>query len=532
METPSSNPETKAPASSAPAKLLAPMDVAMRTGWSIRVKLALSVSALVALSLALLSTFILLKTRDALIRETTNRGIIIGRGLADYSSSAVLSNDPLNAARFAKDALSNEGMVYAVLTDNNNMVLAAQMASHNKGTLAPGQSFQEPQGEELEVEGLPNNAKVVLARYEETGETILAFSFPIEKANVRLGTAYIALSQSKIQAVVDSVTEDVLLLGVAFIVLAIAASMLMTGPLVKPVQRLTRGALAIGSGDLDTQIKAESNDELGVLARSFNAMTRSLKQAQEELVEKQLLKQELNIAQEIQQGLLPKKVPQLPGYEIAAFYAPAKEVGGDYYDFIRISNTKLAFTVADVSGKSVPGSLGMTMARSVLRSQALSNSLPGETLRKTNEVIQPDIRRGMFVTMFYSILDTATHTVQSGNAGHNPAYKVKADNSVEEIAPEGIALGLVSAQQFYIEEHTMSLAPGDLLVLYTDGVTEAMNAASEEYGEDRFVASLKKRSQESSLQRTCDLVMEDLKAFVAGAPPHDDITLLLVRRLS
>ena len=413
--------------------------------------------------------------------------------------------------------MDNDAMVYAVLTNNNDEIIAAQYLSH-KASASVGQAFAAPQGEELDADGLPSQAKLVLARDEESGQTILAFSFPIEKAGVRLGTAHIALSQSKVQAVVQAVTEDVILLVVVFLGVAILAAMLLSGGIVRPVQRLTRGALAIGAGDFDTQIKVESGDELGVLAQSFNAMTRSLKQAQEELVEKQLLKQELNIAQEIQQGLLPKKIPQVPGYEIAAFYAPAKEVGGDYYDFIRISPSKLAFTVADVSGKSVPGSLGMTMARSVLRAQALSQHGVAQTLHRTNEVIQPDIRRGMFVTMFYCVLDTGTHMVQSANAGHNPAFKVRKDGSVEEIGPEGIALGLVTASQFYIEEHSMSLDSGDLLVLYTDGVTEAMNAVSEEYGEERFIASLKARSTESSLDKACSLIIQDLKAFGGGRP--------------
>jgi sigma-B regulation protein RsbU (phosphoserine phosphatase) len=137
----------------------------------------------------------------------------------------------------------------------------------------------------------------------------------------------------------------------------------------------------------------------------------------------------------------------------------------------------------------------------------------------------------MFVTMFYCVLDSSTHTVQSGNAGHNPAYLVKADSSEVEISPEGIALGLVDARQFYIEEHSMVMAPGEMLVLYTDGVTEAMNAANEEYSEERFCASLTKRAKEP-IDKACSGVIEDLRAFVAGAPPHDDITLLMIRRIS
>jgi serine phosphatase RsbU (regulator of sigma subunit) len=509
--------------------VLSPIALETNRGLSIRIKLAFAISLLVTVSLALLSVFILVRSREALIRETTNRGIIIGKGLADYSTSALLSNDLLNAARFAKDALANEAMVYAVLTNDKEEIVAAQYAG-KKGSASVGQAFSAPAGEEQAVEGLPQGAKISLATDEE-GRSLLTFSFPVLKADVKLGTAYIALSQGKIQEVVEALTKDVVLLVVLFLAIAIVASLLLSGFIVRPVNRLTQGALAIGGGNFDTQIGVDSRDELGVLARSFNAMTQSLKKAQEELVEKQLLMQELNIAQEIQQGLLPKKIPQLEHYEIAAFYAPAKEVGGDYYDFIRMGPSKLAFTVADVSGKSVPGSLGMTMARSVLRSQALSNNLPGETLRKTNEVIQPDIRRGMFVTMFYCVLDAATHQVQCANAGHNPAYRLDSSGKVEEIAPEGIALGLVDAKQFYIEEHSLSLQSGDILVLYTDGVTEGMNSADEEYGEERFIESLKRHASKG-VDELCKSLIADLRAFVAGAAPHDDITLLLVRRLN
>jgi serine phosphatase RsbU (regulator of sigma subunit) len=511
--------------------LLMPIELEVKNGLSIRVKLSFWISLLLTAALAACSAFILMKAREALIAETTNRGMIIGKSLASYSASALLSDDFLNAASFTKDAMENDGMVYAVLTKETGEVVAAKQAPGREGNMSVGQIFQPPSGESLEVENMPDGARVQLANDPITGQPLLTFDFRVLKAGVLVGYAHIALSQSKVQEVVVSVTKDVLLLVVLFLAAAILASMIFSGAIVRPISRLTRGALAIGAGNFDTHIKVDSSDELGTLARSFNAMTLGLKRAQEELVEKQLLKQELNIAQEIQQGLLPKKIPVLQGYEIAAFYAPAKEVGGDYYDFIRMSPTRLAFTVADVSGKSVPGSLGMTMARSVLRSQALSNHLPGETLRKTNEVIQPDIRRGMFVTMFYCVLDITTHTVQSANAGHNPAYKISRSGALEEIGPEGIALGLVDAKQFYIEEHSMTMDSGDLLVLYTDGVTEAMNAASQEYGEDRFCDSLKRRCTQP-IDQACTGVIDDLHAFVAGAPPHDDITLLMIRRTS
>ena len=501
-------------------------------GLSIRLKLAAVIAGLVILSLSLLSFLVLREASQALLQEATRRGLIIGRNLADYSASAVLQKDPLMVAQFTADAMKDDAMVHAVLTDEQGLVMALRTLNDKDKEALPslGQAWDPLKGSVIRMEGLPGNVQVVQSKDPVSGTPVLAMSFPVIKADVRVGTAYIALSEEKIQAVVQQTRLKVIVLAAIFVILALAAALGLSNIIVRPVQRLTSGALAVGGGNLDVQVPVTSQDELGVLAKSFNAMSIGLKKAQEDMLSTAALRQELNIAQEIQQGLLPKKIPQVPGYDIAAFYAPAKEVGGDLYDFIRIDEQRLAITVADVSGKSVPGSLGMTMARSVLRAQALSKHGVGETLHKTNEVIQPDIRRGMFVTMFYAVLDQASNTITCANAGHNPCFRLKADGTVDEIGPEGIALGLVPAHQFYVDEMSFQLEPGEVLVFYTDGVTEAMNANSEEYGDDRFKAAMTRQAGKSAGEMLPALV-QDVRNFVAGAPPHDDITLVLLRRL-
>lgn len=516
------------PEPSATPALLVSEAVTGPQGLGIRSKLALTIGGLVTLALTLLAGFTLMESRQALLQEATRRGLIIGRNLADYSASAVLQKDPLQAFQFTKDALNDEAMVHAVLTDEHGVIIAIRAAS-GRPPVPVGSVWQPLQGPQLRVEGLPSNVQVVHANDPESGDPVLAFALPVIRAEVQVGNAYIALSQAKIERVVHETTLKVVVLSVVFVALALMAAFMVANLIVRPLRKLTQGALAVGAGDLEAQVKVDSRDEIGVLARSFNAMTQGLKRAQREMLDKQMLMQELNIAQEIQQGLLPKKVPQVPGYELAAYYAPAKEVGGDLYDFIRISGDRLAIAVADVSGKSVPGSLGMTMARSVLRAQAFVPQSVGQTLHKTNEVIQPDIRRGMFVTMFYAVLDASAHRLDCANAGHNPAYRVNAAGQLDEIGPEGIALGLVPAQQFFVDELAVQLAPGDLVAFYTDGVTEAMNTASEEYGEERFQQALK-RSRDLPLDQALQAVLADVKAFVADAPPHDDITLVLLRR--
>ncbi len=494
-----------------------------RIGVSIAQKLAAAISALMVVSLSLLSGFLVLQARQALLKETTNRGLIIVRNLASYSASDLLVLNPLKLATFVNDAMKNEAMVYAVLADQNGTIQACNDMSRI------GQKFLQPDGRPLAMQGLPEGFSVEEAKDPASGRSILAFSAPVEKSGVKLGTAFLALSQSEIQQAVVQFVEYAGALALFFLVAGVLGAVLLSRFIVRPVRRLTQGALAIGGGNLETQIKVRSRDELGILASSFNQMTASLRQAQEELLEKQRIQQELSIAQEIQKALLPKTTPRIPGYQVAAFYQPAKEVGGDYYDFIPLPDGRLAFTVADVSGKGVPGSLGMTMARSVLRAQALSNSLPGDTLRKANEVIQPDIRKGMFVTMFYCVLDPASNRLQCANGGHNPAFVLSEGRGLQAVAPEGMALGMAPQDLFFVEDFELTLEPGSLFVLYTDGVTEAMNSKNEEYGEARFLDSLARHSRQG-FDRLTESLVADITAFTQGAPQNDDITLVILRR--
>ena len=260
----------------------------------------------------------------------------------------------------------------------------------------------------------------------------------------------------------------------------------------------------------------------------LNNATQDLKAAQKQLLEKQRMEQELEIAAEIQAALLPRSLPEIPGYEFFSFYRSAKEVGGDYYDFIKLADGNHGLLVADISGKGVPGSLGMTMVRSVLRSQASVSSEPAETLRRTNAIIQPDMRSGMFVTVFYAVLNPILHRLRCASGGHNEAILVGAQGE-RLIAPTGIGLGLVTEEHYYAEEEDVILELGDTVVLYTDGVTEAMNPEWDEYGEGRFNEFLLK-NKTAPLKDIVSGILADVAEFTHGAPQADDLTLVLLRR--
>lgn len=245
------------------------------------------------------------------------------------------------------------------------------------------------------------------------------------------------------------------------------------------------------------------------------------------------LQKDLNVATEIQANLLPKKIPKLPGYEFSAYYRPSKDVGGDYYDFVEIDDTRLGVVIADVSGKGVSGSMVMTMFRSVLRMHAQQHVRPADALIHTNKQVTEDIKRGMFVTCFYIVLNHASGSVRVCSAGHNPMVYWRAQKGkCHMINPRGIAIGFDKGPVFEksLQEQRFSLEPGDRIVVYTDGIVEAMDAERTEFGDDRMLDVIREYGAESS-GRLINHLVEQVELFQGDAPQADDMTILTFRRL-
>jgi sigma-B regulation protein RsbU (phosphoserine phosphatase) len=248
-------------------------------------------------------------------------------------------------------------------------------------------------------------------------------------------------------------------------------------------------------------------------------------------MERKAMEHELNIAHEIQSNLLPKKIPLIKGYDISAFYRASKEVGGDYYDIIQLDEHNIGVIVADVSGKGVPGSMVMTMTRALVRMEAVHNLSPADTLKKVNRIIATDIRRGMFVTALYLILNIKSHTILVSSAGHNPLVLWRKNKrACELLNPNGIALGFDKGPVFErtIKEQLIQLNWGDRIVAYTDGVVESMNPNDQEFGSERFYQVVNQLAEMPS-ERFIKTVVSALDKHQASAPQHDDITLVSVR---
>lgn len=251
----------------------------------------------------------------------------------------------------------------------------------------------------------------------------------------------------------------------------------------------------------------------------------------EALEEKRRLDQDLELAQRIQQGLLPRELPQVNKLDLSAFYLAAQNVGGDYYDVIELDDHRVGFAVADVSGKGIGGALMTTICRSVLRAHAGQYDDPAMVLREVNQTMTADIYEDMFVTMLYMVYNTETRELAMARAGHDPAFILHPDEElVQTIESGGMAIGLVDGELFgeIIETTRVTLEPGATVLVYTDGITEAMNVSAEEWGKEPLARALVD-SRDASPEGMCQTIRERVMGFVGDTPQSDDMTLLILK---
>ena len=250
-----------------------------------------------------------------------------------------------------------------------------------------------------------------------------------------------------------------------------------------------------------------------------------VQEQQAEVRTRERLEQELRVAQLIQQQFLPKELPELEGWQVSAFYRPARAVGGDFYDFIDLPDGKVGIVAGDVTDKGVPAALVMASTRSILRSEAARHSSPGVVLQRANELLYPDIPAHMFVTCLYAVLDPKTGTLLFANAGHNLPY-VRNEDGVKELHARGMPLGLMPGMDY--EETEATLAPGEVMLLHSDGVAEAHDPSGEMFGFPRMhevMAGLARADE------VIDGMMTELDRFSGeGHEQEDDITLVALRR--
>jgi sigma-B regulation protein RsbU (phosphoserine phosphatase) len=250
----------------------------------------------------------------------------------------------------------------------------------------------------------------------------------------------------------------------------------------------------------------------------------------QEAAEKKQIEKDLTIATEVQRILLPSKPPLIDGFDVTGMNSPAQYLSGDYFDYIPLDADRWGVVIADVSGKGIPAALLMAMTRTALRLLATGDSSPAEVIRRLNAQLYPDIREDMFISLAFVVIDRRSNELRLIRAGHDaPLVYRAADRTVTKVNPPGMAVGIDSGSAFnrVTNDFSLVLQPGDCLVLYTDGVTEALDRNGDEFGLEAMIRSVQASASEGAagiVQR----VTSDVRAFIGDQPPHDDITLISI----
>jgi len=323
--------------------------------------------------------------------------------------------------------------------------------------------------------------------------------------------------------------------GVVFLVMygvALMLGLLLARSITRGVHDLSEGTRRLREGDFSHTIRIGSRDQLGDLAESFNLMSRGIQDLMREQAEKERLEEELRIAREIQMSLLPgKTLSTVPGIRVAALCIPATEVGGDYYDVLPLSDTRMGVLVADVSGKGTSAALYMAELKGLVLSLSRIYDSPARLLIEANRILAESMDSRTFVTMTYAVVDAEARRMRFARAGHNPLIHLAAESGKTRVlTPPGLGLGLDPGEAFerILEEEEVPLTPGDFFLFFTDGLSEAMNERSELFGEVRL-GQILEGSEGLSSEQLRARILEEVERFVGDAAPHDDLTMVVLK---
>ncbi len=287
----------------------------------------------------------------------------------------------------------------------------------------------------------------------------------------------------------------------------------------------------IGVFDLESdELNAYSDDDLQVLMLLASQVAIIIEKVMlhEQLIEKKRLQGQLEVARQVQLELLPANDPELAGYDISAYNFPTEEVSGDYYDWVRIFDDQIGLVIADVSGKGVPAALLMAFLRASLRAATHIGYSPHISMAKVNYLLWESIERNQFITAFYGILDVTNKTLTYTNAGHNPPILLKQNGELHFIDRGSIPLGMFKDTRYH--EYYLTTEPGDVLMLYTDGVTEAQNLAGEEFGRERLALAVK-ANRKLGARELIAAVHTEVLEWTEGHGATDDVTFFVIKAL-
>jgi len=489
------------------------------------------ISTTIFISLLMFSVYIyfIVHERESLKEKYITYSVDLVKGISESSKNIMIKGNYLNLIKLLNEIKTNNPNIQDIfITDKSGVIMA-----HNESKfLYKPFAYSEDGGGIIDVANYPG--KVMKVAFGKKTNIKYDVTQAIIFQGEKLGDVHLILTQANLSHVMAARSLGSLFI-ISFILFVVTALViyLLLNLIIKPLQTLREGVLAIGEGRLSHRIEIDGSDEFSQIANAFNDMAVKFKGAQEAMVEQEKIQKEIQVAKEIQQTLLPKNIPDTEGFDIASLYRSAKDVGGDYYDINKVGPHLIGVIVADVSGKGVPGSLVMTIIRTAVRLVSFRNRSSKGVLCKVNNFVKEDMKKGMFVTGFYAILDSVSRKITFSSAGHDPMilYRAKEDK-VYYIKPKGFPLGINLPDDDLFRkvmgEEQVKLEKSDLMLIYTDGITEAMNTKRELWGEQKFIDTIKKYSHLTP-QEFIDNLDREIKDFTGGFPQSDDITIVVIK---
>jgi serine phosphatase RsbU (regulator of sigma subunit) len=457
--------------------------------------------------------------------EIKLRGEAICNNVVASAEDLLVLGDDLGLAKLVYDTKEkNEGIIYCFIVDEKNKIWA-----HTDVSLV-NQTYDMPSG----FEELKNQSILLQSLKMPGGIEVFEIAMPIKVKQKKIGEAHVAVSLAAIRNAVTEARKGITLVTVVILLIGIIGILVLVSFIIGSLGAVTKDIEAIGNGDLERKIVTRRRDEVGRITHAVKIMVKKLKKARAELIEKERMKKEMQIAQEIQHSLLPRSLQQFPGFKIEAYYQSAREVGGDYYDLIEIDNDHFAVVIGDVSGKSVAGSLVMAMVRSIIKIETFKNPSPQGLLTLVHSSLSKDTPEDMFMTLFYVVFSIKDNDIIYCCAGHNPAYLFSPqEQKLQVLKTDGFPLGmsLIDKKEFaqQLKEGKYKFNRGEVLILYTDGITEAMNARKELFGEDRLENLINENGGKTPAELK-EIIRNAVETFTGREPQSDDITFVIIQR--
>lgn len=492
---------------------------------SLKIQITVLVMFLVAGLVAVFSWTVITIENRMILSEVLQRVVLEGRNLALSSAKPLLHEDPEFELHplVSRVLASEKDIVSIVVVDRNGLIKGRRDVGSIDRPYAPTAGLRDVAAAALKAPG------------EEIKENddFIEVRVPVADQGERIGYVYLQYSKASVHAAIAVIKARMLRIGLLVLAAGAVVSLLMALHITRPINALTKSATAIGQGRLDTRIEVRSSKEIQTLARTFNDMAKKLEENRRATVEQERIERELEIAHEIQATLLPAHLPHLPNFEVDAYYRPASEVGGDYFDLIQVDEHRLMIVVGDVAGKGVPGLVVMAMVRILMRALAHNQETPATMLRHLNVLLCKEIKRNFFVTLFCGILDTRDGTLVFASAGHMPLIIFHStEQAVNAIATNAKPLAIFPDEIFCrgLEEQRITLQPGDCMVQFTDGLSEMHNAAGDEYGLSKLMQATMGEAAGGARHLVSEL-RKSLDEFRGETPQSDDLTIVAINAM-